>query len=66
MFLVVTTFSYAQEKSLQKRGTTMTRKVSQKVVYYCPMHPNETSSKPGKCPACGMDLLNKKAGGLQK
>jgi len=24
--------------------------------YYCPMHPEEVSDKPGKCPKCGMDL----------
>ena len=27
-----------------------------KTVYVCPMHPEETSDKPGKCPKCGMDL----------
>ena len=25
--------------------------------YSCPMHPNVTSSKPGKCPKCGMTLV---------
>lgn len=25
-------------------------------VYQCPMHPEETSAKPGHCPKCGMDL----------
>ena len=24
--------------------------------YYCPMHPEVKSAKPGKCPKCGMDL----------
>ena len=24
--------------------------------YTCPMHPEVTSDKPGKCPKCGMDL----------
>jgi ssDNA-binding Zn-finger/Zn-ribbon topoisomerase 1 len=29
--------------------------------YYCPMHKDMMSSKPGKCPKCGMDLnLSKK------
>lgn len=25
-------------------------------LYKCPMHPNVTSDKPGKCPECGMNL----------
>lgn len=28
--------------------------------YYCPMHPDQTSSKPGSCPICHMDLELKK------
>jgi membrane fusion protein, copper/silver efflux system len=30
-------------------------------VYTCPMHPEVTASKPGKCPKCGMDLVKKPA-----
>src|SRR5260370_13966431 len=30
------------------------------VVYVCPMHPEVTSSSPGQCPKCGMDLVPKK------
>ena len=26
----------------------------------CPMHPEETSNKPGKCPKCKMDMVEKK------
>jgi RND family efflux transporter MFP subunit len=29
--------------------------------YSCPMHPEVTSTKPGKCPKCGMDLVKKEA-----
>ena len=28
-------------------------------VYYCPMHPQVTSDRPGKCPICSMDLVKK-------
>jgi heavy metal-binding protein len=30
------------------------------IVYTCPMHPEVTSSEPGKCPKCGMKLMPKK------
>ena len=30
------------------------------MTYTCPMHPEVTSDKPGKCPKCGMDLVEKK------
>jgi multidrug efflux pump subunit AcrA (membrane-fusion protein) len=30
-----------------------------KTVYTCPMHPEVTADKPGKCPKCGMDLVKK-------
>jgi len=26
-------------------------------IYVCPMHPDETSDKPGTCSICGMDLV---------
>lgn len=25
--------------------------------YFCPMHPEVQSDEPGKCPECGMDLV---------
>jgi hypothetical protein len=28
-------------------------------IYTCRMHPEVTSDKPGKCPVCGMDLVEK-------
>ncbi len=30
-----------------------------KDIYYCPMHPNFTSDKPGSCAICGMSLVKK-------
>lgn len=33
--------------------------VSEKAVYYCPMHPSYTSDRPGDCPICNMKLVKK-------
>ncbi len=30
------------------------------VVYVCPMHPDVTSTQPGKCPKCGMTMVARK------
>ena len=29
----------------------------EEIVYVCPMHPEETSTEPGRCPICGMFLV---------
>jgi hypothetical protein len=34
---------------------------SAKDLYYCPMHPNYTSGRPGDCPICGMSLVKREA-----
>lgn len=34
-------------------------------VYTCPMHPQVIKDKPGKCPVCGMDLVEKKTDSKQ-
>src|SRR6266700_7806702 len=31
----------------------------QAIIYTCPMHPEVTSDKPGRCPKCGMNLVPK-------
>ena len=32
---------------------------AEKAVYYCPMHPNYTSDRPGNCPICNMTLVKR-------
>ena len=48
---------FAQTDTL-KSSVVKTTFTSQK--YTCPMHPGVISSKPGKCPECGMDLKKAK------
>jgi len=36
------------------------QETTKKVIYRCPMHPQYTSDRPGKCPICGMDLVKDK------
>jgi membrane fusion protein, copper/silver efflux system len=37
----------------------------EKDVYYCPMHPDYTSDRPGTCPICNMNLVKRKPAGDQ-
>jgi transcription initiation factor IIE alpha subunit len=43
----------------QMANDTMHMKM-QAMKYTCPMHPEVVRSKPGKCPKCGMALVEKK------
>ncbi len=31
-------------------------------IYYCPMHPQQRSDKPGNCPICGMKMVKQESG----
>lgn len=56
--LGVTFEPYAQEKG--KENAQISKQEEQiKISYYCPMHPEVVSNKPGKCPKCGMNLEKK-------
>lgn len=38
-------------------AANQTSEPTHKELYQCPMHPQVTSDRPGKCPICGMDLV---------
>ena len=42
-----------------KKEIKSTEKTKPKGKYYCTMHPEVTSDKPGTCPKCGMDLVER-------
>lgn len=45
---------FAQNDSAKIQTT-----ITDSIVYTCSMHPEVISDKPGKCPKCGMDLVQK-------
>jgi hypothetical protein len=49
---------YAQKT--KKATTTTTTTKQQEVKYTCTMHPKVVMDKPGKCPKCGMKLVEMK------
>lgn len=49
-----------QQKATPKQTRTKPSSTKQQVTYVCPMHPEVTSGKPGKCPKCGMSLVIRK------
>lgn len=64
MLLVACTtaiFAQTQSPSKSKKEHTNTAKVK----YTCPMHPDVTSTKAGKCPKCGTQLVVQRTGSKQ-
>jgi mercuric ion binding protein len=43
-----------------RKGGVTEVQINVKTTYTCPMHPNVVSDKMGKCPDCGMNLVEKK------
>ncbi len=43
-----------------QKTVTKNQNMSATKTYTCSMHPEVISDKPGKCPKCGMELIEKK------
>jgi len=57
-FTILSVSVFAQDSS--KNKMKMNHHMKDSVIYTCTMHPDVVSDKPGKCPKCGMDLIQKK------
>ena len=53
--LIVAGMLFAAGEKGQTQGKTTTQAATS--VYKCPMHPDQVSDKPGKCPKCGMMMV---------
>jgi multidrug efflux pump subunit AcrA (membrane-fusion protein) len=53
---VIGVFIPGRHNNTQRSGTVSE---TAKDLYYCPMHPNFTSDKPGNCGICGMTLVKR-------
>jgi hypothetical protein len=45
-----------KQDSTKKDSSIIAPEAGDRVMYQCPMHPEEISDKPGQCSKCGMDL----------
>ena len=59
-FLLLFIVSLAVSPILLAQTGRLKTDTTKQQMYTCPMHPEFTSSKPGKCPKCGMTLVQKK------
>lgn len=55
-FLLLAGFSGCADRPADKNATPAASATAEKV-YDCPMHPEVRQSTPGKCPKCGMNLV---------
>jgi membrane fusion protein, copper/silver efflux system len=49
----------SQTPSTKKHGKESAKQQHAQALYVCPMHPEVTSDKPGRCPKCKMELVKK-------
>ena len=60
LFSAATVFAAHSTNLVSDTTKTKKAKPVAKVQYTCTMHPEVISDKPGKCPKCGMTLVEKK------
>lgn len=56
LFVAVVMLGFAPQISSGSATAQTQRKSQQSTTYSCPMHPDVKSTKPGRCPKCGMTL----------
>ena len=57
LFILSASSSFTQTVPHKKAAVPGAAKRQTHMIYRCPMHPEVTSDKPGKCPKCKMDLV---------
>ncbi|MBI4929490.1 MAG: hypothetical protein HY841_01920 [Bacteroidetes bacterium] len=58
---VLTIFMFAAVPAMGQNKNVSDSTKQDTIIYTCSMHPEIQSSKPGKCPKCGMELIQKKS-----
>lgn len=64
--LILLVFIFKADRSPGRIGIEGKNELEEKVVYYCPMHPDFTADKPGSCPICGMSLVKRETDNAKK
>ena len=61
VMLSIITIQFSMAQVSPANNPTKKEAQQKKVEYTCPMHSDVKSDKPGKCPKCGMKLVEKRA-----
>ena len=59
LFALTALLGFAACNTTPKKDVKATEAEKPKGKYYCTMHPDITSDKPGTCSKCGMDLAER-------